>query len=393
MFWGSVLFGSLISLSENVIMKFLVSTIGDPYSASTYSGVPYQLFQEMDKRDLIASRVNGYQINKLDYLSGFFDLKKSLMLRKPYRNAFWRYRPDTIKKMSDRLDNISRNIDYDVFFQIGCGGMPSRNCLKVAHVEIPLELAMSDKVFSKSYGFYGVSDQTVRRALEGERYFYDNCDLIWTNTDWTAEALVKSGVKENKILIFPPCVNRYTVKKELTSKLFDEPRILFIGKDWKRKGGEALLEAFSILQTKYSSASLDIVGCSPDVSIPNVQVHGFIDKNSNEGASKLEELFNKANLFCMPSTWESTGIVYFEAMQKGLPVVMVEGQGREAIFGDYSIVLKNASAEAIVNGIESAFSNPSELNEMRIQAYNIVNDKYNYQNFVDVLMNRIESIN
>ena len=183
-------------------LKFVVSTIGDPTSASTYSGVPYQLFKAMDKASLIKQRINGYDIKKLDYFSGFFDIKKSFTKKKPYRNALWRFRQATTKKLSTRIDKKLANQEFDVFFQIGCGGLPSRNCLKVAHIEIPICLAMSDEVYAKSYGFYDLPKSIIEDALSGESEFIDQCDLIWTNTQWTADNLRKIGLPEEKLLVF-----------------------------------------------------------------------------------------------------------------------------------------------------------------------------------------------
>ena len=62
-------------------MKFLVSTIGDPESASTYSGVPYNLFGTMDQKELIVKRINGFDVRKFDAASGYFDLYQSLKRR------------------------------------------------------------------------------------------------------------------------------------------------------------------------------------------------------------------------------------------------------------------------------------------------------------------------
>lgn len=372
-------------------MKFACSTIGDPYSAKTYSGVPFELFKEMDKRNLIATRVNGFRLTVFDYFDGYIDIKKSFAKRKPYRNAFWRYKLKTIKKLSRRLDKNLSKSEFDVFFQIGCGGLPTRDCIRIAHVELPLRTAQTDEVFSKSYGFYDISQETIKSAITGERFFYDNCDIIWTNTEWTAKNLIDCGVNPQKIFIYPPCVS-YHGKNPRISRNYDSPRILFIGKDWERKGGPQLVEAFTQLQQEYRDASLDIVGCTPPIALQKgITVHGFLDKKIPEHSDKLDKIFKESNIFCMPSTWESTGIVYMEAMQKGLPVIMTEGQGREILFQNSAKIIKKTDPEDIRNAVLQIIKNPTETSSLIDNGYFFVENKYNYKILVDKLLEKIET--
>ena len=377
--------------ADNPGYRFVVSTIGDPYSASTYSGVPFQLFKAMDKSSLITKRVNGYEVNKLDYISGFFDIKKSIARKRPYRNALWRYRQSTIAKLSRRLDVQLSELNYDVFLQIGCGGLPSNDCFKVAHIEIPISMAMTDNSYAQSYGFYDLPQKTVDDAISGELTFIENCDLIWTNTQWTADGLRKLGVPEEKLLIFPPCINASESRSYVEPRL-SEPRLLFIGKDWERKGGPELVSAFELLQIKYPDATLDIIGCKPEIRNQSVRVHGFIDKGTPSGEQRLKEITRNSNIFCMPSQWESTGIVYFEAMENSLPVIMVKGQGREKLFEGISTILEDSNPQTIADAVDHLLSNQETTTRMTKKAFDAVKNTYNYDNFIDVLLHRIKTI-
>ena len=378
-------------IEDNRSYKFLVSTIGDPESASTYSGVPYQLFKAMDSYSLIVKRINGYKIQPVDYLTGYYDIKKSLSKKKPYRNALWRYRQRTISKLSNRIDNIISGTEFDIFLQIGCGGLPTSGSIKIAHIEIPISMAMSDTTYATSYGFYDIPEAVIDDASKGEKRFIDGCDLIWTNTEWTADGLRKLGVPDEKLFIFPPCINltpgRTYRQRELTC-----PKILFIGKDWERKGGPQLVDALRLLLTSFPDATLDIIGCTPNIDHPSVKVHGFIDKGSRAGFEKLKQITESCNIFCMPSQWESTGIVYFEAMENSLPVVMVKGQGREDLFQGICTVLDNPAPDTIAYGIENLIHNASITHATALKAYQAVTDKYNYEKLLEKLIERIDII-
>ncbi|KUJ78167.1 hypothetical protein AVO45_09470 [Ruegeria marisrubri] len=91
--------------------------------------------------------------------------------------------------------------------------------------------------------------------------------------------------------------------------------ILFVGVDWERKGGPELVDAFLQLKRRLPDVTLTIVGCSPDVAADGCEVLGRLP------ISEIEEYFQRASCFCMPSRVEPFGIVFLEAMQFGLPVV------------------------------------------------------------------------
>lgn len=91
--------------------------------------------------------------------------------------------------------------------------------------------------------------------------------------------------------------------------------ILFVGTNWVRKGGPSLLAAFRKLREHAPEARLVIVGCSPQVDEPGVEVVGRV------APAELPRYFGAARVFAMPSEFEAFGIVYVEALHHGLPIV------------------------------------------------------------------------
>jgi glycosyltransferase involved in cell wall biosynthesis len=91
--------------------------------------------------------------------------------------------------------------------------------------------------------------------------------------------------------------------------------ILFIGIDWERKGGPALVEAFRKVLERLPDARLVIAGCSPRISVPNVEVLGRVP------LSGISRLLLKSSVVALPSLKEPQGIAPIEAMTHGIPVV------------------------------------------------------------------------
>lgn len=95
-------------------------------------------------------------------------------------------------------------------------------------------------------------------------------------------------------------------------------RILFVGRDFKRKGGYDVIKAFEILRKKYKNLELHIAG--PRVNpiknvIPGYYFYGDATKDT------LQYLMNNCDVFCMPSYFEAYGLVFIEAFAFGLPCI------------------------------------------------------------------------
>jgi glycosyltransferase involved in cell wall biosynthesis len=99
-------------------------------------------------------------------------------------------------------------------------------------------------------------------------------------------------------------------------QLTDEPSILFIGRDFERKGGRVLLEAFDLVRRQVPGATLRIVGTSRKFGVPGVTGHGKV-----RDRQELAHLYRRARAFCLPSLYEPYGLVLIEAMAHGIPCV------------------------------------------------------------------------
>lgn len=96
---------------------------------------------------------------------------------------------------------------------------------------------------------------------------------------------------------------------------FERKTILFVGRDWKRKGGPMLAQAFERVRRAHPKARLVIVGCSPRLRLDGCEVVGSVPRD------RVHKYFSRASVFCLPTRLEPFGIVFLEAMEMGLPIV------------------------------------------------------------------------
>ncbi len=181
---------------DSEVPRILGATWGDPASRRTYSGVPWHLFREIERRNQLAERVDARFARPTDVLHGAIDWRRSVAARRPQRRALWRYMPETIERLSTRFQARQRELTgHDVVVQFGVAGVPSRDTPLVAHVEISIETALSSDLFASTYRLDGASEHSTARAIEGERMFLAACSVVWTNSQWTAAGLVRQGVR------------------------------------------------------------------------------------------------------------------------------------------------------------------------------------------------------
>lgn len=100
------------------------------------------------------------------------------------------------------------------------------------------------------------------------------------------------------------------------------PTVLFVGRQFQRKGGDLLLAAFQAVRERVPAARLVIIGPERlEVQQDGIDFVGFLEKDRADHRARLLDAYANANVFCLPTRFEPFGIVYLEAMYFGLPCV------------------------------------------------------------------------
>lgn len=130
-------------------------------------------------------------------------------------------------------------------------------------------------------------------------------------------------------------------------------RILFVGTDWRRKGGPELVEAFRRIRDKHPQAELDIVGCSPDIQEPGVNIVGRVPRD------EIHRFMSQARMFVLPTIHEAFGIVLVEALHTGLPIVSTTvGAVPEMVMHDVNgYLVQPGDVEALANALDQLLQN------------------------------------
>lgn len=138
-------------------------------------------------------------------------------------------------------------------------------------------------------------------------------------------------------------------------------KIISVGNLTPEKGFHFLLDAVKTLTDKGLDPQLVIVGKGTERAALSARIRALRieDRVWMSGAMEnriLRDYYHHFDLFVLPSYSETFGIVFLEAMQAGLPVLGIEGQGIHGLFEDgreavFAKPRDSASLAAKISGV------------------------------------------
>jgi glycosyltransferase involved in cell wall biosynthesis len=176
-----------------------------------------------------------------------------------------------------------------------------------------------------------VSPSTVMRRRDHQLAMYGRAAGIFTMSHWFARSLVEqSGVPAEKIHVVHPGISARRISHEarpLPARPAPRRRLLFVGRQhsrnaFYRKGGDQVVAALSILRREYDpEITLTVAG----MEVAEWPLSGPVPEGVNLlGAlppAQVARLYDEHDVFVMPSRNEPFGIVFAEALSRGLPCV------------------------------------------------------------------------
>lgn len=212
-----------------------------------------------------------------------------------------------------------------------------------------------------------------------EKRVFETAVKIITFSDWARKSVVEDyKIGEEKVKTVYPGVKLEVLG--LPNKLKEESQkrfnFLFIGNDFKRKGGYDILKVF--LQFFSDRADLHLVTNAP---IKCEYPHVYIHKNIKAYTPKWVELYQKSDIFIMPTYFEAFGFVFIEAMAAGLPVIATRINAIPEIVneGKTGFLIQPGDCKDLTSKIQALMDNSVLRHEMGIAGRKVVEQKFNAQ--------------
>lgn len=243
---------------------------------------------------------------------------------------------------------------------------------EIAFLRTPLPIIyLSDATVAAMIGYYPEFSALSRLSRwEGhlvEARAIARADALIYASDWAARSARDDyGASAAKLHVIPFGANLAQVPtraEALAPRRADGPcRLLFVGRNWQRKGGAIAIDALRCLRQMGIDAELTVCGPQPPPAEPHVRCVPAIEKHDAAGVAALASLYREATLFVLPTRAECAGIVFSEAAAFGLPIVSTDTGGvatavRDGVTGrllplsaggaDYARVIAELLAEPV----------------------------------------------
>lgn len=222
--------------------------------------------------------------------------------------------------MERRLKDAIRDTDPSVVIEIQDLGIVDRPYYVLQDLNYDLLL---DRFGDRGVPhFRTLSKGQILRLRERQRGVYESAAGLLPMSQWLADCMVRSGVPQQKVHVVNPGVNVPLAPDVPVPerRLGRSRRLLFLGRDFETKAGDQVVAAFRLLRKEMGpQISLTIAG--PREWPLRTEPPEGARYLGPVPAAQVQSLYDSHDLFVMPSRFEGFGIVFAEALVRGLPCI------------------------------------------------------------------------
>ncbi|MDD4498019.1 MAG: glycosyltransferase family 4 protein [Methanosarcinaceae archaeon] len=254
-----------------------------------------------------------------------------------------------VRRFKPLVKLLGNSIMFNMFFEL----LKNRHTYHIIHAHSHLYFSTNLCSLLKIIGSsplvitnHGLNSQTAPKWFQdlytatGARFTFAAADRILCYTEAEKKELLKLGINSQKIKVIHNGINT-DLFVPAKKPCFEQKRLLWIGRYANGKGVESLIEALSILKSRYPDISLTMVGRGPDKDkivqkIQDLSLGENITLKDFVPNSEIVDLYHNSSVFVLPSLEEGVPRTILEAMACGVPVVcsslpqlvdLVEGSG------------------------------------------------------------------
>ncbi|BDA72013.1 glycosyl transferase group 1 [Calothrix sp. PCC 7716] len=380
-------------------MNLAYVTNYDPLEIKNWSGLSYYIAQTLKQQSI--------PLEYLGPLKDKFFLKAMRKSKHHFNDFFYRKRylkdpePIILKEYAKQVYQKLSEIKTDIVFSI------TPNPIAYLECDQP-KVFWADSTFAAMLNFYphysNLCKETIKHGHLVENLVLQKCQLAIYASEWAARSAIEDyNADPSKVKVVPFGANLENhqsfdeIKDLIESRPSNKCKLLFLGVDWFRKGGDIAFEVTKALNQSGLDTELTIVGCKPiiDEPLPSYVKHlGFISKSTREGQQKISQLLADSHFLILPSRAECFGVVFCEASSFGVPSLATKAGGIPTAVTDNvngKLFTLDANINEYCKYISDLFINYSEYKKLALSSFHEYKSRLNWtiagQTVKNLLMN------
>jgi len=293
-----------------------------------------------------------------------------------------------LKSYADQVSARLKDARVDVVFSPGT--------IPICYLESSAPIVFwTDATVAGVIDFYpawsDLCHESLRDANRMEQAALSNCRLAIYSSDWAAETAINAyQVDADKVKVVPFGANVESVRNLndiriiVAQRRTDVCKLLFIGTEWYRKGGDIAVDITGSLNAMGLKTELTVLGCHIKGSVPDfVSPKGFVSKKTSKGRTLIDRLFAESHFLLLPSRADCVPVVIAEANSFGVPVVASDVGGISTAVRDGLNGYVLSSAEQFVPHacriILKSMESLSAYRELAIRSFGEYTERLNWQ--------------
>ena len=364
---------------------------------TTYDSTKLTGSDEWSGTGYYIARALSWQSIELNYVGPLQDLPCLKATRKLKRHYYQFLHQKRYEKNSDRqtLKNYARQVKQKLTDRDSV--VFSATVDPIAYLECDRPIAFwADATFAGIADFYpqysNLHPDVVEDWHRMERSALERCQLAIYSSDWAAKSAIEYyHADPDKVKVVPfganisSELNFAQVKDAIEARPANVCKLLFIGVEWLRKGGDVAYAVAKQLNKSGLETELTVVGCQPEIeeAIPEyVKPLGFIKKSTPEGKERLNQLILESHFLILPSIADCTPMVFPEANSLGVPCLSTKVGGIPSVIHDDEngkLFAPDADVSEYCNYIKDLFSNYPRYKELAYASFNAYQSRLNWR--------------
>jgi glycosyltransferase involved in cell wall biosynthesis len=303
-------------------MRVAYVSVDDPHNVRSWSGLAYFIPRALERHGVDVTYIGPVR----SPWEPVYKVRKAYHRFLRGQTHIHQFEPGLMRRWGRSIATSLAGQQADVVLA------PGAHHVLELETDLPV-VTYGDATFASMLDYYSwfshLSKSTIRNGHRLSRLSIERSAASIYASEWAAgSALRDYGADPERVHVIPMGANlahppsAEVVQRGIAERAYDRCRLLFVGVEWERKGGDLALEVAGDLNAAGVETELAVAGCEPHAAggVPDfVRPLGFVSKATPDGRAQLDALLAGAHFLIVPSVAEAYGLVFCEASAYGVP--------------------------------------------------------------------------